>query len=207
MKFRNKFGIKISDFKNANFTWTSTYLLDVQVPELGYKPFKTALFASVSRLIPCFETNFVLFLKKEKKKSQMKSDVCGISGKPFSAYLLFFNHSGEPFFVSKNRRLRISWVYKNIKKRKMIVMRTGESFPIRGTTHVINFRHIVEVLLLKLRRLQSPHRADVGQQKAYHQADSFGAPVGVVDVTPDEKTIRECVSLYQKFEKTADIKF
>ena len=31
LKFGNKFRIKISDFKNVNLTWTSTYLLDTQV--------------------------------------------------------------------------------------------------------------------------------------------------------------------------------
>ena len=62
LKFCNKFGIKVSDLTNVNSKWTSTYLLDEQVPELGYKPFKivwelkirkeTDLTPSFSKLCP-----------------------------------------------------------------------------------------------------------------------------------------------------------
>ena len=70
------------------------------------------------------------------------------------------------------------------------------SFRQKGEiTHVSDFRHFLELTSLELRRLQTPHQGNVRQQKTQYQADSLGTPVCVVCVTPEEKTVRESISL------------
>jgi hypothetical protein len=58
-------------------------------------------------------------------------------------------------------------------------------------THVGHLLQKFEVPLLKFGRRKTPHQADVGQQEAEYEANTFGAPVGAIFTVASEGRMRE----------------
>ena len=77
-KFHDQFRINISDFKNVNLTFTSTYLFDVQIPKFCYKPFKTCELSHVACTITYRSSEIGVLLEKRCNNSSTQKKNHGL---------------------------------------------------------------------------------------------------------------------------------
>ena len=110
LKSGNKFGIRIFDLRYGNSTFTSTYLLHMHVPELGYKPFKSKCMIRMG--CPPFLGSML--------NTGVQTQICDTNIMSKSVCVGLMNTTGK-FHQLQYVRFCVIWAFHNATKEKAII--------------------------------------------------------------------------------------